>query len=71
MISPLHYYPQADGPGFIQFIGPDNVGSEFGLHFYNLTEEMDRSIQDTLARARWYPLFCPPLESCNLAPGYC
>lgn len=71
MMSPLHYYPQEDGPGFIQYIGPENVFTEFDNHFFVLTNEMERQIQETLELARWYQMICSPQGAAAMFPAYC
>jgi hypothetical protein len=44
-MSPLIYYPQADGSGIILYIGRADTFTEFDNHYYDTTPEMERHVR--------------------------
>lgn len=50
-ISPLHYYPQEDGLGIIQYAGPDTYWK--GNYFYSI-EAVDTAVAEAMELATWY-----------------
>lgn len=50
-ISPLHYYPQADGLGIIQYAGTDTHWKD---GYFRSTAELDAVLHETIELATWY-----------------
>lgn len=50
-ISPLHYFPQEDGLGIIQYAGTD---SHWKNGYFRSTAEIDAAFSGTIELAEWY-----------------
>lgn len=50
-ISPLHYYPQADGSGIIQYAGKDHNWQD---GYYGSVEAVDTAVANAIELATWY-----------------